>query len=274
MSSRTLIIGSIFTGLLLYAGASDAFAGQSVAIAPAFAEATVKRGATFSQKFTITNGTGTRLRFTTSVEDYWNDASNTRVTGRAGTLPHSAAAWVQFSSVEIKVEPGTSSIITVLISVPLTATGGNYAMCFFRGDPVDEVTRDANSSANIAIRLGAPLLLSVEGASVYDVAVLATRVSAPTSNSEFEADLEVINRGDAHARLDGMFAILDASGRLAGRGRVEEKRYFPGQHDTSRIRWAGELAPGAYTIVVSLRYDRAGAQPGSLQVEVPFEVVP
>lgn len=274
MSTRVLLIGSIFAGLFFSAGASYALAGQSVAITPAFAEATVKRGATFTQKFAIANGTVTRLRFTTSVEDYWNDASNTRVTGRAGTLPHSAAAWVQFSSSGVIVEPGASSTITVVITVPATASGGNYAMCFFRGDPVNEATHAGSSSANIAIRLGAPLLLSVEGASVYDVAVLASRVSPPTGNSELEADLDVINRGDAHARLDGMFAILDASGRLAGRGRVEEKRYFPGQHDTSRIRWAGELAPGAYTIVVSLRYDRAGTQPGSLQVEVPFEVRP
>lgn len=274
MSPSRLLLGSLLAGFTLFAGASAAHANQSVAITPAFAEATVKKGATFAQKFTIANGTGTRLRFKTSVEDYWNDATNTRITGRAGTLPHSAAAWVQFSPAELLIEPNASSTFTVLITVPATATGGNYAMCFFRGDPVDQQEQATNSSAKIAIRLGAPLLLSVAGASTYDVAMLGAEVSPPSGTSELEADLDIINRSDAHARINGMFAILDATGRLAGRGRVEEKRYFPGQKDVTRIRWSGELAPGAYTIVVSLKYDRSGLPPGTLQSELPFEVLP
>jgi hypothetical protein len=272
--ARTLLVASFAVFLYLFAGPGPAHAGHSVAMSPAFVEASVKRGTTFTQSFTISNGTTSRLRFQTSVSDYGNDEKNNRVVGRAGTLPRSASAWVQFSPSEVVVEPGTSAEVAVIVTVPSTAEGGRYAMCFFEGEPADAPSQSSTASATIRVRLGAPLLLSVAGASKYDVAVLGGEVSPPTATSELLADLDVINRGDAHARFAGMFAILDGNGRLAGRGRIEEKRFFPGQHDTYRVRWAGELAPGHYTLIVTLKYDRAGADPGSLLHELRFDVEP
>jgi hypothetical protein len=272
--SRTLLAAAFVASLYLLFGAGAARAGHSVAMTPAFIEASVKRSTTFTRSFTITNGTSTQLRFRASVCDYGNDENNKRVVGRAGTLPRSAAAWVQFSPAETVVDPGTAAAVSVIVTVPATAEGSRYAMCFFEGEPAEAAPQGSKASTTIRIRLGAPLLLSVAGASKYDVAVLGGEVSPPTGSSELLADLDVINRGDAHARFVGMFAILDGNGRLAGRGRVDEKRFFPGQRDMYRIQWAGELAPGHYTLIVTLKYDRAGADPGSLLHEIPFDVEP
>jgi hypothetical protein len=271
---RALLVASFVASLHLLACAVEARAQTSVAMTPAFVEASVKRGTTFTRSFTISNGTGARLRFRTSVSDYGNDVNNKRVIARPGTMPYSAAAWVQFSPAEAVVEPGTSASMSVVVTVPATAEGGRYAMCFFQGEPVEDTARNSKASTTIRVRLGAPLLLSVEGASRYDVAVLGAELSPPTSTAELLADLDIVNRGDAHARVWGMFAILDGSGRLAGRGRAEEKRFFPGQRDTYRVRWAGELPPGKYTLITTLKYDRAGAEPASLLYELPFDVAP
>jgi hypothetical protein len=72
--------------------------------------------------------------------------------------------------------------------------------------------------------------------------------------------------------MRGIFAILNASENLAGRGRFEEKSFLPGQRGTLRAQWAGELAPGQYRAVVTLTYDRVGLEPSTLLYELPFEV--
>jgi hypothetical protein len=64
---------------------------------------------------------------------------------------------------------------------------------------------------------------------------------------------------------------LDASGKLAGRGTIKEKRFMPGQRNTLKTAWAGELAPGRYTAVITLTYNRVGADPATVVYELPFE---
>ena len=95
---------------------------------------------------------------------------------------------------------------------------------------------------------------------------MAGQISPPTASSPLKMSLDVRNRSTAHARVRGVFAVLDASGKLAGRGEIEEKRYMPGQRDAFKTDWAGELAPGRYS------YARAGMTQATLVYELPFEV--
>lgn len=57
---------------------------NSVAVTPASIDASVKRGASYTQTFTLTNNTETRLRFKCSVADVWYDDGNNRITGNPG----------------------------------------------------------------------------------------------------------------------------------------------------------------------------------------------
>jgi hypothetical protein len=247
---------------------------QSLGLTPAFVDANVKRGATYAQNFTIANQTTTRLRFRCSVADYWYDAQNERLIGRPGTLPRSASTWVQFTPAEVVIEPNSSAVIKAVISVPQEATGGYYTMPLFEGEPtdIDEAGQQKTAAASFAVRLGGLLMLATEDSSEYNVEVMSGKITPPTATSELEMELDINNRGTAHARLHGMFAILDATGKLAGRGRIEEKRYLPGQHESLKAPWTGELAPGKYVALVTFTYDRAGSEPAALVYELPFEI--
>ena len=70
--------------------------------------------------------------------------------------------------------------------------------------------------------------------------------------------------------MRGIFAVIDESGNLAGKGRTEEKRLLPGQRGKVTAQWAQELRPGRYTAVVSLSYNRAGLEAATLVYEIPF----
>jgi hypothetical protein len=236
-------------------------------------EATVKRGTTYTNTFTLSNGTNARLRVRCSVSDYWYDEHNQRVTGRAGTLPRSASLWVQFAPSEFIIEPHSSGTANAMITIPPGATGGYYTAPTFETESADAPSPapDGTAQANLKIRFQGLLLLTTEDATEYNVEILAGQVSPPTASSPLEVGLDVCNRGTSHARVRGVFALLDGSGKLAGRGKIEEKRYMPGQRDSLKTVWVGELARGHYTALITLSYDRVGMVPATLVYEVPFD---
>lgn len=258
---------------VLFLSGAKAQAQQSLGLIPAMVDASVKRGLTYTQNFTIANNTVTKLRFRCSTGDFWYDDHNGRVFGRPGTLPRSASLWVQFAPEEVIIEPHTTATVRAVISVPKDASGGYYTIPFFEGEPADLPT-DTNRKAasNVAVRLGGLLMLATEGASEYNVEVKGSKVLPPTASSELELQLDVHNSGTAHVRLHGRFAILDNGGKLVGHGLIEEKRYLPGQRDTVSALSGDDLKPGHYTAVITLTHDRAGMEPATLVYELPFDL--
>jgi hypothetical protein len=249
----------------------------SVAISPASIDAKVKPGVAYTQNFTITNNTNTRLRFRCALEDMWYDEKNKRLTGRAGTLPRSASLWTQFSPSEIIVEPNSSAVVKAVITVPPSATGSFNAVPVFEGLPVEKpaavsVVKTNSATANIGIKFRGLILLTTTEGAEYNVEIMGGRIEPPTAAAELEINLDLRNRGTAHARVRGAFAVLDAAGKLVGRGSINEKRYLPTQRDFLKGGWSGELAPGNYICVITLSYDRVGSEPMSLVYEIPFNV--
>jgi hypothetical protein len=266
---------SLLAVLLLGCGAALA-QQNSVGVTPASVEAKVKRGSTYTQTYTLFNNTPERLSFNCSVIDYWYDENNKRLTARPGTLPRSASPWVQFSPAEVIVEPRGSATVKATITVPLGAEGGYYTMPVFEAMPVKSGFAPASaggSTASIGIRFRGLVMLATEDANEYNVEIMGGKVSPPTSSSPLEMELYVRNRGTVHARVRGAFAILDAKGGLAGKGKVEGDKFLPGQRNRIKAPWAGELPPGRYTAIVTLSYDRVGSEPETLVYELTFDVV-
>lgn len=268
----------LFAWVLLQSCLGYAQAQNSVAINPASIDAKVKRGASYTQTFTLTNNTGTRLRFECSVADVWYDERNQRITGHPGTLPRSASPWVQFLPADVIVEARSSMAVKAIITVPLTATGSYYTMPIFEALPVGQSTEPSvlpavsTATASIAVRFRGLIILTTLDGSEYYVEILGGKISPPTASAELTIELDLLNRGTGNVRMRGAFAILNSSGALAGRGTIQEKRYVPGQRNIMRIPWAGELSAGKYTAVITLSYDRVGMEPATLVYELPLVV--
>ena len=276
MIQRKLLI--LNTCALLASCFSGAQAQDSVAVNPVSIDAKVKRGASYTQTFTLTNNTTTRLRFQCSVKDIWYDERNNRITGEPGTLPRSASRWVQFVPAEVIVEPRSSTAVKAIITVPDTAAGGYYSMPVFEAMPVAQTvgvsapSQGSTATASIGVRFRGLMMVTTVDASEYNVEILGGRISPPSSSTELIIDLDLLNRSTAHVRVRGAFAILNSSGKLVGRGTIQEKRYLPGQRNALRTGWAGELPAGKYTAIITLSYDRVGSDPATLLYELPVVV--
>lgn len=251
---------------------------NSVAVTPISIDAKVKRGASYTQTFTLTNNTGTRLRLKCSVEDVWYDEGNNRITGPPGTLPRSASLWVQFSPAEVIVEPRSSSTVKAIVTVPAIAAGGYYSVPVFEAMPTGPVLGGATlakvstATATIGVRFNGLMMFTTLDAVEYNVEIMGGRIIPPNTSAELAIQLDVRHRGNAHARVRGSFAILNSFGVLAGRGSIKEKKYLPDQRKLLETGWAGELPPGKYTAVITLSYDRVGMEPATLLYELPLIV--
>ena len=108
-----------FSGIALLGCFSIVQAQQgSISISPASIDAKVKRGTSYTQNFTLTNNTDNRLRFHCSLTDFWYDENNNRLTGRPGTLPRSASAWIQFSPADVIIAPNSTATVKAVITIP------------------------------------------------------------------------------------------------------------------------------------------------------------
>jgi hypothetical protein len=226
---------------------------QTLGLTPAFIDAAVKPGQTYTQEFTLSNGTATRLKFRCSSLDYWYDAENKTQFGRPDTLPHSASTWILFTPSEVIIEPYSSAKVKVVISVPKEAVGGYYTIPIFEGEPVAANNDTLVAQTTFGIRMGGLMMLATEKTSAYDLRVLKGKISPPTASSPFDINVELQNKGNTHVRLRGQFALLDAQGKIAGRGKIEEKRFLPEQQYSFNAPWTGDLAPGKYTALLTLK---------------------
>jgi hypothetical protein len=279
MTQRQILLSLVcaLAAALCSARGAEARQQNSLGVSPASVDAKVKRGASYTETYTLSNNTATRLRFRCSVSDYWYDVNNQRVTGRPGTLPRSASPWVQFSPAEVVVEPHGQATVRAVITVPQTAAGGYYTMPVFEATPVETAASDTSSSsgvtatASIGFRFRGLMMLTTEDAAEYNVEITAGSVRPPTASAPLALELDVRNLSTTHARVRGSFTLLDSSGATAGRGRIQEKRFMPGQRAAYGAEWTGELSAGRYTAVVTLSYDRVGSEPATLVYELPFE---
>jgi len=269
------LLALLCLALIIVHGGARASA-QSLGISPAFVDAKVKSGATYTKDYTITNNSGVRLRIRCSTGDYWYDEqTNARVDGRPGTFPRSASSWVQFSPAEVVVEPHGAAVMKAVISVPQTASGGFYTLPIFDMQVADSsgaASREGTASASVSVNFRGLLMLSTIGNSEYNVEIMSGLVASPTPAAPLKILLDVRNRSTAHVNLRGQFAVLNATGGFAGRGKIDEQRFMPGQRNELGAAWANDLSPGRYTAIVTLTYERAGLEPASLAYEMTFEV--
>jgi hypothetical protein len=249
----------------------------SLTITPVSIDTKIKAGASYAQNFTLTNDSNERLKYRSYANDMWYDEQNVRVTARAGTMPRSASLWIQFSPSEGFIEPHSAAIVKATITVPQNAAGSFYTVPVFETTPagkpaIRNAAQTTTATTTIGVRFRGLMMLTTETGAEYNVEVMGSKITPPAAMSELELSLDLRNRGTAHAKVRGAYAILDSSGNLAGRGAIEEKRFLPAQRNFIKSKWSGELKPGDYTCVVTLSYNRTGLDPTSMIQEISFSV--
>jgi hypothetical protein len=113
--------------------------------------------------------------------------------------------------------------------------------------------RGTTRIGNAVPSIGALLTFTLSEDFALAASPLALTPPGAASNLVLEAPLA--NQGREPLAPQGVAVILDASGALVGRAPVERRRRLPGERQTLRAEYPGELAPGAYRALATFEYE-------------------
>jgi hypothetical protein len=216
-------------------------------------------GSTNSDEITFENPTDEELRVKIYLEDwnYLNGSTGEKKFAPAGTMPLSAAKWIDFSPAETVLAPFSRGTERYTIHVPQDASGSHFAVLFF--ETVLGVQKD-EEGANVLVsgRVGSLFFLEAEGTAQRKGVVRSVAVEPPSGNSPMSVTTDFKNEGNTDITVSGNFLLMNADSQVVGRGELTKIFTFPGDQATVKTDWAGRLSPGQYQLV--LTYDLGKGQ--------------
>jgi hypothetical protein len=243
--------------------------GQSLGLTPAEIRATFKPQQVLQFDLNISNDSDAPVAMRGSVMDLWYDpATNLKTFGTPGTLPHSAANWVTFVPPTFSVPAHGTGKVKVMVTPPADATGGSYAVLFVESKPELVQATPEGKPIYTNLRLGALMLLSAAGSEDYLAAITNTRLTPPTTNRNLELTFDLANLGNVHIFPESHLTIVNLRKQVVARADGEIRRFFPGQKDSLKLTWAGDLPTGDYVGILTVSYgdDKVYTQTLPLQV--------
>lgn len=255
--------------LLACASASIAFP-QSIALAPAQIVEEFKPGVPFEYALSVQNSGGQPVELHVQITDFWYNDKNEKLFGVPGTSPRSAANWIQFVPEKFQVAAGATQKMKAIITPPVDARGGYYAVLFVESTPIDsnQTTKDGKRVFT-NMRIGCLVMLTAKGTEQYNVAVNDLKLKPPSDNQSLSLTFAVDNESNTHVFPQGRLAIMTPDHKLAGKAESQSKRFLPGQKDSMQVDWNGELSAGDYTAVLSLVYGGTHVETRQVAFTVP-----
>lgn len=261
-----LLVAAMLLGLsALPAGA------QSLALAPGQVQYTFKPGQPFEFELNVANNGDAAVVMQVNVTDLWYNEKNEKLFNPPGTSPRSAGNWIEFVPRQFEAPAHGTGHVKVVVTPPLQASGGYYAVIFVESKPQLVQAGTAEKKAVYAnIRLGSLLLLNAENSDEYNVNVSDFRFTPPAANQSLKLDFLLSNLSNTHVFPETRVAILDTRHNLIAKTEGEIKRFLPQQSDRVSVGWSGTLPPGTYSAFLTVLY----GQDKVLTQEFPFVVPP
>jgi hypothetical protein len=242
---------------------------QSLGLAPAQVVKTFKPGVPFEFELATVNNGDNPVEMSVQITDFWYNENNEKVFSAPGTSPHSAANWIQFVPEHFQVGINGSQKMKAIVTPPLDATGGYYAVLFVQSKPLLSFDQTKDGKAVFTnMRLGCLVLLSAEKTEQYSVELKNAKITPPTATKGLEVSFDIANHSNIHVFPLPRIAILDSSRKLVAKAESAPKRFLPGQQDSMHVGWAGNLPAGAYIAVLTVSYGEDQIQTQQL----PFEI--
>lgn len=185
--------------------------GFGVGLQPATVEMTIKEGDRQRQVITIGNVHKEKtISLQLSLADWTLDADGQLALSPPGESERSGADWVRFSPAQVTLKPETSQDVTVEITTPhKIKSRGDHRFALLATTLLPE-DRGGASGVWSKYQLASLFYLTLRPSKSLAV-VENVRV---TEDDGASVVIELANEGDAHARVQGVAMIKDASGKL------------------------------------------------------------
>src|SRR5215472_498197 len=235
-------------------------AAQALGLAPGEVRQAFKPGVPFEFDLSTSNDGSSPVEMSVEIADFWYNEKNEKVFPAPGTAPRSAANWIQFVPERFEVPAHGSQKMKAIITPPSDAKGGYYAVLFVQSKPQLSFTKENGQGVFTNMRLGCLVLLDADKTEDFKVELSNLKLVPPSATQRLEMSFDLLNSGNTHVFPVARLAILDGEKKLVAKAQTEEKRFLPGQKDSIHVAWAGNLAAGNYTAVLTVAYGEDGIE--------------
>ncbi|HKR63348.1 MAG TPA: Fn3-like domain-containing protein [Thermoanaerobaculia bacterium] len=247
-----------FLAAALFATAAFAKNDGTVSLAPAVIMLRGEAGQSTQQTLYVENGTSRPLTFALEANDVIV-RNGKRELVPAGSIASSIAATAVFSAKSVTVKPGERAAVNVTVTIPRD-NAPRAIVALFRG-----TDRIMNGSVATSASLGALLTFALSDSIAMKTEPLFVQPQTATANLSVAQTCE--NSGTEPFVAKGMLAVMDASGRLAGKAALTPRRLLPGERVQLGASYSAELQPGRYRVLVTYDYEgRALTQSADVDV--------
>ncbi|HEX2833381.1 MAG TPA: hypothetical protein VHW00_10220 [Thermoanaerobaculia bacterium] len=248
----------LFFAILLSFGAEAAEDG-TLSLSPAVVMLSGSYGQSTTQTLTLLNGTSRPFSFDLVAQDVVI-RDGKRVFVEAGEIAGSIAATAVFSRGHVEIAPGESERVTMTVTLP-PATRQRAVVAMFRGT-------NTVMSGKVPMTASLGALLTFTLSNEINAATQPLDVRPQSDAANLGVTQSFTNAGREPFVAKGVLAVVDGKGSLVGKSELRPHRFLPGESAELGGEYAGELAPGAYTVFVT--YEYAGRTvTSSAAVEIP-----
>lgn len=214
-------------------------------------------GEKITETLHVKNSGDSDLTVKVYMEDfsYIDPFEGTKEFGPAGSKERSNANWITIAPREITLGPKAEKDVSYVISVPNDVKGGYHGVMIFENLPAKITTNPllaeekkiAQAGMSFILRIGTLIFLQTEDT---DLKPIVDGFAFDGSNLKFSYK----NEGEAILITETKYYTMDQDGNVVDRGDAK-KKYLPcGQTTSLNIPMVETLAPGKYTLVVSLDF--------------------
>lgn len=157
-----------------------------------------------------------------------------------------------------------------IVTPPADARGGYYAVLFIESKPVATNKKtDDGKRVFTNMRLGCLVLLTAKNTEAYNVTLNDLKLVPPSDSQGLRLTFSLDNESNTHVFPQAKLAILNPAHKLVAKAESDVKRLLPGQKDSMRVEWNGELQQGSYTAVLSLVYAGTHVETRQIAFTIP-----
>jgi hypothetical protein len=254
---------------VIVAASSLTAAAQGFSLAPGSVDLIFTPGEPVAFDLDFSNGSPNPISMRATVTDWGFDEKGQKIFPPAGTLPRSAATWVELVPQEFVTGAGAGGKIRIVITPPPKASGGYYCVVFAESTPA--LSKEASSKESAVytnFRLGTLVMLTADKTQQFNLIVAPPKLTLPTASKPLTVDLALDNKSNTHVFPRAEMAVLGVDRKLIAHVASNPTRLLPEQKGSLSLTWSGEIPPGNYTALITVIY---GDNKLNTQ-EVPFTI--